>query len=111
MPRPSSDTSTIEGVAGALAAKQRGRDAAGDRHAAEHVAERGALVDRPLGRPGSLNAIAMPARAQKDAPSKPPLLGVGTVRPLAGAADVDDVRVAGPDVLDVDAEALAESGR
>ena len=43
---PSSETSTTRRLAGALAPEERGRDAAGDRHAADRVAEGGALHDR-----------------------------------------------------------------
>jgi hypothetical protein len=52
--------------AGALALEERGRDAAGDRHAADEVAERGALLERGLARCREAVGDAAP-RPERDA--------------------------------------------
>jgi hypothetical protein len=57
----------LEPVAGSLALEEGGRDATGDRHAADEVAERGPLLERRL--PGVERRSAMPPRAQNETPS------------------------------------------
>ena len=64
-PVPSSETSTIGGLAGALAVEQRTHDPAGDRHGADGVAEARAGGTGTRSYSGRLAPTAMPARAQK----------------------------------------------
>ena len=64
-PVPSSDTSTVGGLAGALAVEQRAHDPAGDRHGADGVAEARAPAAAALrSYSGRLAPIATPERAQ-----------------------------------------------
>ena len=63
---PSSDTSTSMPLAGALALEERGGDAAGDRHAADEVAERRPLLERRLAGGGQAIGDAA-ARPERDA--------------------------------------------
>ena len=92
------------GLAGALAVEQRAHDPAGDRHGADRVAERGG------GRAGARVVVGL-LDAHRD-PGAVPVgedvvgapVGVRAPLALAGAAHVDDRRVVGPDVVDVDLE-------
>ena len=54
--------------------------------------------------PGASAPMATPDRAQKASDVVGALVGVGAPLALAGAAHVDDARVVGPDVVDVDVE-------
>ena len=90
--------------AGALAVEQRAHDPAGDRHGADRVAEAGG------GRHG-YEVVLGALRAEGDARAGPErervvraLVGVGPALALAGASHVDDVRVLGADLVDVDLE-------
>ena len=96
--------------AGPLASRERGRDAARDREAAEHIAERGSLVDRPLGLrvlERHRQAGARPVRRTVEAAPT----GLRSAGSLARAAHVDHVGVAGTDVVDVDAKARPHVGQ
>src|SRR5206468_7853513 len=94
---------------GALPPQQRGRDAPRDRQAAEHVTESGALVHWPLDR-GVLERHREAGAGPERRTVEPAAVLFRTACALARPADVDDVRVPRPDLVDVDAEALPQFG-
>src|SRR5205823_3822949 len=91
----------------ALAVEQGGRDAARRREPSHEVAKGSKrLVERPLavGRRRLRGYDAPPERASVVAT----LLALGTSLAVSRAPHVDDVRVGGPDVFQLDAQLLAE---
>ena len=97
-------------LAGALAVEQRGRDAAGDEHAADGIAERRNALRQSaaelLGRQRVADAAARPERGAVEAAD----VALGPLVAVGAAARVDDVRVDRADVLDVELVLLALRG-
>ncbi len=100
----------LDGLAGSLAVEQGRRDAAGDVHAADGVAERrDALRQRAaqlLGRQRMADAAARPERGAVEAAG----VTLGALVAVGTPAGVDDVRVGRADVLDVELVLLALRG-
>ena len=98
----SSETSSLDCLAGAFAMKQRRRDTAGDVHPADRIAERrNALRQRAaefLGCQRVAHAAARPERGAVESAG----VAFGSLVAVGAAARVDDVRVGRADVLDVE---------
>ena len=105
----SSDTSTTVGLAGALAVQQRGRDATGDGHGADRVAERGSGLVERLGQVGGRDRVGDPGAGPEPERVVAAGVGVGAAVAVARAPHVDDVRVVGPDVVHLDLQLLADA--
>ncbi len=106
----SSETSSLDGLAGALAVEQGRRDAARDVHPADGVAERRDALRQCaaqlLGRQRVADAAARPERGAVEASG----VALGALVAVGTAAGVDDVRVDRADVLDVELVLLALRG-
>ena len=93
------------GLTGRLAFVQRGGDPAGDGQPAHQVAERRGLHHRLRKLAGQRVGDAA-ARPEGHAVIAGPV-SVGTLWPVTGSADIDDVGVGGANLLDLDAEVFA----
>ena len=110
-PQPDAEQRHVDDrrLAGALPVEERAHDPAGDRHAADRVTEAGGgrhrdqVVLRALGADG--DAGPGPERERVVGA----LVGVGSPLALAGAPHVDDGRVVGADLVDVDLELRAHA--
>ena len=110
MPTPSSETSSGQGLARALAVEERAEDAAGDGHAADGVAVArsglpGEVVDVGRRRP---HGAARPAPVAQEVVAA--AVGLGPALAGTGAGHVDDVGVVGLDVLELDVQLLPDRG-
>ena len=96
----------LERLAGALAVVERAHDPAGDGHGTDGVAvggrrQRHEVLVLDVGR-GDRRSRAVPERQRVVGAA----ILVGAVLAPAGAAHVDDVRVVGPDVVELDVQLL-----
>ena len=108
MPTPEQRDVDRQRLTGALAVEERAQNAAGDGHAADGVAVARAglpahVLDvgrrRPHGAPGAAPVAQEVVAA---------LVGVGPSFACSGPGHVDDVRVVGADVLELDLQLLAD---
>jgi hypothetical protein len=88
---------------------QRGADGPNGRKGADDVAERRWRPARPGG-PGRGEGVLHPGAGPVRPRVIAPTVGVGATHPERGRPHVDDRRVVGPHVLDLDAEAAAGGG-
>ena len=96
------------GLAGALPVEQGAHDPAGDGHGPDGVAEGRGRGRGDVVLVGLLLAHGHPGPVPEGQGVIGALVGVGAPLALAGAPHVDDVRVVGPDVLDVDVQLGAD---
>ncbi len=93
-----------------LPVEQRPHDPSGDGHAADRIAVAGTgLADQTFGiRRRAAHGTGGTAPVAQEVVAA--LVGLGTTLTAARPGHVDDVRVVGPDVVDLDVELLAHGG-